>query len=117
MATRILIVEDNFDLLRLLKARLEIAGYHISLAQDGLEALAQLEAQLPDLILLDLAMPRMDGYTFLEELAQRRPALSLPTIVLTADGQAATNLAHRQVKVFLKPFSFHALMAVIQESY
>ncbi|HTD20910.1 MAG TPA: response regulator [Ktedonobacteraceae bacterium] len=116
MATRILIVEDNFNLLTLLKTRLEMAGYHISLAQDGLEALAQLEAQLPDLILLDLAMPRMDGYTFLEELAQRKPGLSLPTIVLTADSQAAAHLAHRQVKVFLKPFSFHTLMTVIQES-
>ncbi len=113
MTKRVLIVEDCPDLQMILQTWLEMAGYTTTLAQDGLEALELLESARPSVILLDLGLPRMDGYAFLEALRQREGATSPPVIVLTADPQATSKLAHTSVKVFTKPYSFEVLLIEI----
>ncbi|HZJ42715.1 MAG TPA: diguanylate cyclase [Pyrinomonadaceae bacterium] len=84
--SNILIVDDNPDKLGLLEAALTLAGYHVSLATDGDEALAAIELYQPDLVITDVMMPRMNGY----ELAQRIRANPLtkfiPVIMQTAAG-------------------------------
>ncbi len=114
MVKHVMIVEDHIEIQMILRTRLELAGYSTSCARDGLEALELLENVTPDVILLDLGLPRMDGYAFLATLEQRKLIVSFPVIVLTADKQAALKLADKPVKVFTKPFSFHHLVAAIQ---
>jgi two-component system chemotaxis response regulator CheY len=110
----LLIVEDNFDLQLLMQTRLEMEGYCVSLAQDGLEALALLERERPCLILLDLGLPLMDGYTLLDTIECLEGPGSIPVIVITADILAGSRLANKPVEVLYKPFNSNHLLAVIE---
>ncbi len=88
----ILIVDDNPDKLGLLEAALSLAGYNVTTATDGDEALAAIDSYQPDLVITDVMMPRMNGY----ELAQRIRANPLtkfiPVIMQTAAGRRAEDL-------------------------
>lgn len=79
---QILIVEDNKNLLMLMKARLEQAGYKVLQAQNGQEALEILEDQQVDLMISDIMMPQMDGFELIKSL--RDANYSLPILVVTA---------------------------------
>jgi signal transduction histidine kinase/CheY-like chemotaxis protein len=82
---RILIVEDDAPTREMVGQMLESPRYHTSFAENGAAALAVLEQEAPDLILLDLMMPQMDGFEFLEELRTRGGSLvSIPIVVVTA---------------------------------
>ena len=80
---RILVVDDEKRILNFLRTKLKASGYEVLTAVDGLEALEQVQAQEPDLILLDVLMPRMDGF---ETLKRLRSFCSTPVIVLSAKG-------------------------------
>jgi len=116
MTEHILIVEDDENIRAMLQTALEMKAYSLSFAGDGLEALELLQTTTPSLILLDLNLPRMNGYALLETLEKQRPDLSLRIIIITADSQAATRLAQKPVKIILKPFSLHTLFAIIAET-
>ncbi|MFL5691023.1 MAG: response regulator [Ktedonobacteraceae bacterium] len=113
MTKHVLVIDDHRDIRIILQTLLEKEGYAVTLAQDGLEALEQLETTTPSIILLDLGLPRMDGYAFLDALEQRNPQASIPVIVLTADKLAVEKLAQRNVHVILKPFTFVPLLAAM----
>jgi diguanylate cyclase (GGDEF)-like protein len=81
---RILIVDDHEDNVELLRARLEHRGFVCSTARDGVEALAAVEADPPDLVLLDLMMPRMDGFEVARRIKQNPDLPFIPIIVQTA---------------------------------
>jgi len=80
---RILIVDDEERILNFLSAKLKASGYGVLTASNGLEALEQAQAQEPDLIVLDLIMPKVDGFETLKEL---RSFSSVPVIILSAKG-------------------------------
>jgi two-component system KDP operon response regulator KdpE len=80
---RILVVDDEKRILNFLRTKLRASGYEVLTAVDGFEALEQAQAQEPDLILLDVLMPRMDGF---ETLKRLRSFCSTPVIVLSAKG-------------------------------
>ena len=82
---KILIVEDEKPIARALELKLTGAGYKIGYAGNGEEALAYLEHGKPDLILLDLIMPKMDGFSTLETL--KKNGSTIPVVVLTNLGQ------------------------------
>jgi two-component system, cell cycle response regulator len=88
----IIVVDDNADKLGLLEAALTLAGYSVTTATDGVEALAAIESFQPDLVITDVMMPRMNGY----ELAQRiraNPATKfIPVIMQTAAGRRTEDL-------------------------
>ncbi len=84
MKEMILVVEDNPDMTSALKLALEMEGYQVLTAADGLEALRILERVTPDLILADIMMPRMDGYELYQATHQDERWLSIPFIFLTA---------------------------------
>ncbi len=115
MAKRALIVEDNPDIQYILKIRLELIGYTTYLARDGIEALELLESAKPSLLLLDLGLPRMDGYAFLDELEKRKSPVPPAIIVLTADQQAVVKLANKPLDVLLKPYPFDLLLEKIKQ--
>lgn len=81
---RILIADDRASSRELLRLVLERAGYEVIEAEDGLEALERARAENPDLILLDLQMPRLDGYGTLAELRHEERFRTLPILALTA---------------------------------
>jgi CheY-like chemotaxis protein len=83
-AQRVLVVDDDPDLRQRLRAMLEKQGLAVDEAGDGRAALTRLDEQWPGLILLDLLMPEMDGFSFLAELQRRGEGRSVPVIVLTA---------------------------------
>lgn len=87
MAQRILAVDDEESIVRLLQIRLQAQGYEVSPAHDGETALQQVEECPPDLILLDVMMPRIDGFEVLRRLKSRPETASIPVIMLTARGQ------------------------------
>src|SRR5690242_6334765 len=81
--TKILIVDDNFDHVTTLAKVLKARGYEVASAPDGREALTQVLGNPPDVILLDLLMPEMDGASFLEVVRSYLRLQTLPIIVLT----------------------------------
>jgi DNA-binding response OmpR family regulator len=82
---RILIIEDNADLALGLSRSLEIEGYSVAVAADGYAGLGSVEAQPPDLIVLDLMLPRLDGFHVLRTL--RATGHDMPVLILSARGE------------------------------
>jgi CheY-like chemotaxis protein len=82
----ILVVDDYFVTQRIMRQILEREGYQISVASDGFEALESIRGQEFDLVLLDMAMPRLDGMEVLKELRASEVYHDLPVIMLTASG-------------------------------
>ena len=111
----VLVVEDDEGLLETLQDLLEMEGYHVILAHNGIEALKTLETQTPAVILLDLRMPRMDGKAFARE-AHRQPRLrSLHIIVMTANLYARQTVEDMGVDDFVaKPFDVNELLDKIE---
>jgi CheY-like chemotaxis protein len=87
MAKKILMVEDNAKARAIGKAKLVEAGYEVAEAGDGVEALKALENSIPDLILLDLMMPLMDGYKVLQVVKTNPRTRDVPVIILSGQGQ------------------------------
>jgi CheY-like chemotaxis protein len=109
---RILVVEDSPDIRDGMIELLALEGYDVAAAEDGRAALALLESgtPLPELILLDLIMPGMDGYQFLEELRRRERISSIPVIIMTAN-QEAKGLG--TTGFIRKPIAVDRLLAMI----
>ena len=80
---RVLFVEDDPDLAEMYRTKLELDGYAVSVARDGEEAIARASADPPDLIFLDIRLPRMDGIQVLEELRARERTKHLPVVILS----------------------------------
>lgn len=114
---RILIVEDDADKARLLSMTLEIEGYDVAVAGNGLEAIEALRRGERDLILLDLMMPRMDGLRFLSWLRGIEGS-STPVAVLTAitrDDVLDECLEHGADAVLEQPWSPSGLLSRVAE--
>jgi CheY-like chemotaxis protein len=81
---RVLVVEDEPESREMLRRAAERQGWQVTEAENGRVGLARLDEQVPDVILLDLMMPEMDGFTFMEELRRRPDTRQVPVIVVTA---------------------------------
>jgi DNA-binding response OmpR family regulator len=92
MPEKILVVDDDPDMRDAITIILESRGYQIVTAQDGLEALANLKAEKPDLMMLDLLMPKMDGFAVMKELQDVRWAKyrEIPILILSSVREEAS---------------------------
>jgi DNA-binding response OmpR family regulator len=102
----LLLVDDDSELLRLLRRRLEQDGYEVIAAEGGRQALAMLEHRFPDLAVIDLLMPEMDGFQLAEQIKKRG---DLPILFLTSVGDIKSRVeAIRQYAedYILKPFDY-----------
>ena len=97
MAEKILIVDDDSDVLDALTMVLESRGYQVITAQDGIEGLACLKAEKPDLMILDLLMPKMDGFGVMKELRDPRWAefSEMPILIQTAVREEASRRRYK----------------------
>ena len=84
---RILLIEDETDLVELYKLKLEEAGYELKTATKGYEGLELAKKEEPQLILLDIILPQMDGFAVLKELKSDKATQHIPIILLTNLGQ------------------------------
>ncbi|MGH2811406.1 MAG: response regulator transcription factor [Actinomycetota bacterium] len=84
---KILIVDDEPSVLKLLKMNLELEGFEAFLASDGATALKRIQSEEPDLVLLDIMMPVMDGWEVLRRLGESGPRKRPVVIVMTAKGK------------------------------
>ena len=118
MSKRILVVEDHPDNRRILRDLLGNAGYELIEAETGEEALTALEAQRPDLILMDIQLPVMDGYEATRRIRLNPELKLIPIIAVTSyalAGDEAKALAAGCTAYVTKPFSPRALLAKVQE--
>ena len=109
---RILIVEDNADLAYGLRNNLEIEGYAVDVASDGHAGLAAARSGPPDLVILDLMLPGLDGYRVLKALREDR--LDMPVLILTAHGEEADKVRGFRLGAddyVTKPFGILELIA------
>src|SRR5438128_7376577 len=84
MSTTVLVVDDNEDNVHILRTSLLKCGYEIRIARDGPSALASVRQQRPDVILLDVMMPGMDGMQVLDHLKLDPKTASIPVVIVTA---------------------------------
>lgn len=118
MKKRILVIEDEREIAMIMRMRLESLGYEVMEAFDGVEGLKKAKSASPDLILLDLVLPRMAGTQVLEELKKDEKYSKIPVIIVTGLAQDATNNSAIIAKAdafFLKPFDTIELMATIAD--
>lgn len=116
MPANILIVEDDPDILSSLAEVLREEQFDVETAANGYQALARLEAQKPDLILLDLMMPMMDGWKFLEVARQRFPRMRTPVVLLSAVHDLPAEARRLGVDAYLaKPFDLDDVARVAHE--
>ena len=114
MTTKILVVDDEQLYRHLLKVNLESEGYEVIAARDGEEALEMVTARQPDLVVLDVAMPKLDGFTTCERIRQFS---DVPIIMLTARGEEQDRVRGLNVGAddyVLKPFSATELVARVR---
>jgi two-component system KDP operon response regulator KdpE len=110
----VLVVDDDVDLLRLLLRRLERDGYDVIAVEGGRQALIALQRRVPDLAILDVLMPEMDGFELAEQIKRR---FDLPIIFLTSVGEVKPRIEaiRRYAEDWInKPFNYEELLARMQ---
>ncbi|HTQ78177.1 MAG TPA: response regulator [Burkholderiales bacterium] len=108
MATRVLIAEDDPNIVESLSFVLSRDGFEVSAALDGEEALRRLRSEPPDVMILDVMLPKRNGFEVLKAVKSDPALRAMPVIVLTAKGQAQDRRMAEQIGVegfMTKPFS------------
>jgi len=114
---QILVVDDDVDILELVRYNLEKEGFHVLCAASGEEALARVYQEAPDLIVLDLMLPNKDGLEVCRELKSHPVARDIPLVMLTAKSEEADVVAGLEIGAddyITKPFSPRVLVARIK---
>lgn len=117
MAKRILLVDDEPDFLDMVKTRLEASGYEVITAADGQQGLDKAKKEKPDLIILDLMLPKMDGYKVCGLLKKDTRYSGIPLIILTARAQGEDMKLGEELGAdayIIKPFDAAALLGKIE---
>lgn len=113
---RVLVVDDNAVIVELVEAFLALEGLDVQHARNGREALAILRADPPDIMLLDLMMPEIDGYGVLDAMEADPRLLKIPTIIVSAKDQPDAQIRAWRgpvVGFVTKPFNPNALAALV----
>jgi len=114
----ILVVDDEPNIVLSLEFLMEQAGYKVTTAEDGEQALACVESTTPDLILLDISLPGISGFDVLEQLRAQAATERLPIIMLTAHGREVERekgMAMGADDYITKPFSTQALVEKVRQ--
>jgi phosphate regulon transcriptional regulator PhoB len=114
---RVLIIEDDKDIIELVRYNLEKERFRVSWASDGLSGLAQIRKSPPDLVILDLMLPRLPGLEICREIRRDQSLNRLPILMLTAKGEEADRVVGLELGAddyVTKPFSPRELVARVK---
>lgn len=114
----ILVVDDSATVRRLVTIALERQGYQIACAADGFEALSKINDRLPDLILLDIAMPKLDGYQVCKVIRTNDESKHIPVVMLSGKGGFFDKVKGRMAGAtayITKPFEAEVLISTIKK--
>lgn len=117
MSQSILVIDDDYDICEIVRVNLEGAGYQVRVAHDGLAGLTAIREQRPDLIVLDVLMPELDGWQVLDRLVRDPETAGLPVIMLTCKGDdqdILRGLDHGAMDYLTKPFYPEDLVANVK---
>ncbi|MDJ0621507.1 MAG: response regulator [Desulfocapsaceae bacterium] len=120
----ILVVDDDTDLVEMISMKLESENFQVAKAYDGVEAFEKIKEEKPALIILDVMMPRKDGYVLCEELKNSDDYKDIVVVLLTAvsDAVSSTNYTHMGGKTTLaddyvpKPIDLDKLMEIVKDN-
>jgi len=120
----VLVVDDDPDLVESVSMKLESENYRVSKAYDGIEALEKIREERPELVILDVMMPRKNGYELCDELKKSDEYKDIVVVLLTAvaDAVTSTNYTHMGGKTTLandfipKPIELDLLMSIVKEN-
>jgi len=115
----VLVVDDDVDIARFIEVNLKLEGFDVMVAHDGEDALAAIEGRMPDLVLLDVQMPRMDGVELCRRLRSEPLTASLPVIMLTAKSLSVdkvVGLTAGADDYIIKPFDTLELIARVRST-
>ena len=120
----ILVVDDDTDLVEALSMKLESENFSVAKAYDGIEGFKKIKEQRPALVILDVMMPRKDGFQLCDELKNDETYKDIPVILLTAvaDAVNSTNYTHMGGKTTLaddyvpKPIDLNKLMEIVRDN-
>ncbi|MEB3339380.1 response regulator transcription factor [Okeania sp.] len=116
---QLMLVDDDPNLILLVKDYLEFRGYQVTTAENGREALELLEEKIPDLIICDVMMPEMDGYTLVQEIRKNSVTECVPVLFLSAKGQSQDRVKGLNIGAdvyIVKPFEPEELVAQVESS-
>ncbi len=116
---KLLLIDDDPNLIMLVKDYLEFRGYDVLTAENGREALEILEKMIPDLMICDIMMPEMDGYSFVEQIRNNPRTEWIPVIFLSAKSQSKDRIQGLNVGgdvYMIKPFEPEELVAQVESS-
>ncbi|HAW49876.1 TPA: two-component system response regulator [bacterium] len=117
---KILVIDDDQDMVESIVSILKDEGYNVGYALNGSEAIKKAKQQQPDVILLDIAMPNMDGYEIFQSL--KKEGLQSPVVIITARQNGAMNekatlcLDEGAYTILYKPFDPDCLISLIQKA-
>ncbi|HZM91294.1 MAG TPA: response regulator [Blastocatellia bacterium] len=115
MPKKILVVEDNPDARNLIESILTLSGLNVILAADGQEGLEQAELEVPDLIITDIAMPRLNGLGLIQELRKRPDLKDIPILAVTSYGmeKAMEAIKSGANRALARPVQNHLLLVFV----
>jgi DNA-binding response OmpR family regulator len=111
----ILIVDDDINAVALLQKRLEVSGYRVTSAADGLSGLKAFSEDRPDLAIIDVVMPGLDGYSLVREIKADVSCQEIPLMVVTAKGDLSDLFRMEGISVIMeKPFKVEDILKKIR---
>lgn len=111
---KILVVDDSLDILDIIRTLLESSEHEVITASDGEQGMEMAKSEKPDLIILDIMMPKMDGYTFIKTKKRDEDIKNIPVIILTGKSEMADLFLVEGVSDYLvKPFDHKVLVGLV----
>jgi CheY-like chemotaxis protein len=113
--SKILVVEDDPDASNLMKSILELAGFKVLVAMDGIEGIERAREQMPDLIITDLAMPRLNGIEMIHQLRETPEFKHVPILAITSYGmeRALEGIRAGANRALARPIQNHLLLVFV----
>ena len=116
MPKKILVIDDDLEVVELVRRRLEANQYEVLTANDGASGFALLTDHKPDLIVLDVLMPHMDGYSFVQEIKRHGNLRDIPILIVTAKDEMQELFIAEGVNSFLiKPFKTEVFLEKVRQ--
>lgn len=116
MPKKILVIDDDQEIIELARHRLEANHYEVLTANDGASGFALLKDHKPDLIVLDVLMPHMDGYSFVQEIKRHGDLRNIPILIVTAKDEMQELFVAEGVSSFLvKPFKTEVFLEKVKQ--